>query len=243
LVVADSETRAMLITAGQQIHEFHELDLARRSVRRWATLRLFAVASTYDGSVLTVADEDGIAFLTTAEAKPRVIWRELDREHPVVSLERAKSGISALVRAPQRSYELWNWKAPMALLRQRPVVDLSGIRRAAVLASGHVVVLDDRSLMMVYSGVSRQHIGPAGSEAAVLASGDTYALVEPQADHTLVTLRRHDDTQPLAHLRMPALVVGMRAMADRVVIWDVDGRVVAIDLERMLVDADFRTTI
>ncbi|HZM81000.1 MAG TPA: bpX6 domain-containing protein [Candidatus Limnocylindrales bacterium] len=244
LVVADSATRVMLIAVGQQIHEFHELDLARRRVRRYAALRVSAVASTYDGSILTVTDEDGIAFLATGEDKPRVIWRELDRYHRVVLLERAPSGISALVRVPNSGkHELWTWNAPAALLRQRPAVDLTAIRYATVLASGHVVTLADTNLNLLHNGQWRKRIAPAETTATLLASGDAYALVEPQTDHIRVTVRRGDNPQPLAHLHMPQPPAGLRASADRVVIWGQDARVVAIDLDQRLVDADFRTTI
>lgn len=243
LAVADSATRAMLIAAGKHVHEFHELDLAGRRVRRWAALRVSMVASSYDGSILTVADEDGIAFIATGEAAPRVIWRELDRQRPVALLERARSGISALVEVPQSGrHELWSWNAPTALLRHRPAVDLSQVRYAAVLAGGHLVAIADSELRLIQNGQWRRHVAVAGEGATVLASGDIYALAEPQADHTLVTLRRQVELQPLARLRLPEPIAGMRATPDRVVLWGSDSRVVAVDLEHGVVDADFRTT-
>ncbi|HEY3717682.1 MAG TPA: hypothetical protein VGL39_24410 [Jatrophihabitantaceae bacterium] len=101
----------------------HPLDLVTRRFRLWATLRLATILPTYDGGVVTVVDEDGVALIDVLPDQPRVLWRELDREHRVLRINRTPTRLTGLIDVPpalpggSRTEQLWAWELPSMTLR------------------------------------------------------------------------------------------------------------------------------
>ena len=122
IVAADHGGCALLVAVRDDVAEFRRLDLATRKVEYWTTLRVRTIASTFDGATLVVVDENGIAVLAVdlaAGDKPRVIWRELDRDWTVVGLERTPRSVAAWLLDRQGEPNRWRWDLPSWTLRQR----------------------------------------------------------------------------------------------------------------------------
>lgn len=243
IVAADNGARALLVTVSNDIHEFHQLDLRSRQTTRWAALRASHILKSYDGDIVTIVDSDGLAFLRTSERQPRAIWRELDAAHQVALIERSRDNLTALLRTPAGTHELWRWDTPTLMLRERRPLALGSIRTAGVLASGHLVSADEGGVHVHPNGQKRQLIAPATAATALVCDGDMYAIIEPGAEAVTLTLRGGLSPEPAAVARYPGNVTGMRCSAGRAVLWTGTGRVTALDLNNPGVVADFRTTI
>jgi hypothetical protein len=130
LVVADHGGTVLMVSHNGDDREIYRLDLATRTVRRWTTLRVREVLSSFDGGVLPVVDDDGIAFLDTTAETPRIIWRELDISQTVVRIGRTPSALTALVQTaptaltPNALTQLWSWDLPESPRRVRRLFSL-----------------------------------------------------------------------------------------------------------------------
>ncbi len=128
------------------------------------------------------------------------------------------------------------------MLRQRPYLNVRGVRDMVVIGSGHLITLE-RDLIRRHSGNSVRTVGTTTLDARLIADGDAYAEVKPDGEATTVTIRTGDRATPIARISYPGSPAGLRFVEEHVVLWDGAGRVTAIGTERDQVTADFRTVI
>jgi hypothetical protein len=241
IVMADSGTRAMLVTDADDIHEFHRLDLVDRRVTRWASLRARQVLPGYDGTVLTIVDDDGIAFLRTDE-EPRVIWRELDRSYRVERIARVPGRLSAILRTAAGTHELWRWDTPSVMLRGLTPFDGDGTDVVA-LGSGHLIRLDGDGLRVRGVGASTMHpTGPAVPGGTLSSDGDAYAVTAIGTEGVRTTVRVGSERVPVAELGF-AGVPRMRASAGHLVFIGESGDIAVVSIQDRSVEAHFRTSV
>jgi hypothetical protein len=81
------------------------------------------------------------------------------------------------------------------------------------------------------------------SERSLLASGDTYAVIETVDDGFSVTVRLGTDVEPVAKLRFPQRPETMRATPDHVVFTMAYGRVVVLSVRDRAIVANIRTSL
>jgi hypothetical protein len=255
LIVADHGGSALLAARRGTISEVHRLDLASRQVRRWATLRARLLLSSFDGGLLTVVDDDGIALLDTLADPPRVVWRELDGDKTVHLIGRSPTSLTALVSYPlglsrETYFEVWRWELPSMTLRRRSHVRVHDALRAAVLTTGRLLTLrpdsDGSSLRLRWhegQGVLDERRLPADPATAILSSGDVQAVLVP-SDNGIVAEVTEPPRAPAVRAAFPvAEDIGMRVHADIVTIWDAHGRIVAADLREPRLRTSLRTRI
>ncbi|MEU4391929.1 bpX6 domain-containing protein [Kribbella sp. NPDC023855] len=152
LVVADHGGTALLVTRSDSLQTIHRLDLATRTIRRWTTLPPWHLLPSYDGGLVTVIDETGLAFVDTLSSRPRTVWRELDPQHGVVAINRTPDLLTAVVTVmPANStqepqLQLLRWQLPSMTLRVRRNLPRDILTESQALLPDRFVVADGDSL-------------------------------------------------------------------------------------------------
>ncbi|MEV6103189.1 bpX6 domain-containing protein [Streptomyces sp. NPDC051940] len=237
LITADHGGAALLATHRGEVTDLHRLDLATRRVRHWAALRVTALPTSYDGGVLAVADEDGLAFLETRAAPPRALWRELDRDHTVLRLARTPEVLSAAVLVPPAFGDgapvpqIWVWELPGLTLRARADLPAPPLN---LLAGGQTLTVDrsQSGARLVAAGRDGTTLGPLPAHTrAFLTDGDTLALELDEESALSVTLVHRRGVTPWAGVSFPpgGEVQRVRVHGELVTVYDEEGRIVVVD--------------
>ncbi|MEV6520701.1 hypothetical protein AB0M43_02005 [Longispora sp. NPDC051575] len=244
IVLADHGASALLVAHRDTVADVRILDLATRRLRYWATLRVSRIVDSYDGGHLLVTDADGIAVLDTTADGPRVVWRELQRDIPVLHLARtATSCAAALAIDGQTGY--WRWDMPGWHLRIRPtlpdrspdtVVNAAGFHLGTLNGTPHIAHGDVQRPAEIRE--------PGDQPYALLANGDAHALALADADSDGATLHIGTGLSATATtlITFPAAApeqIGMRAHDGTLTAWHPDGRVAVVTGARPT--ANFRT--
>lgn len=247
LVVADNGASALLVRRAGSLLDVHRLDLLSRRVRHWALLRARLIATSYDGVVAVVVDDDGIAFFDTLSDAPRVLWRELDAATEVFAVNRTADRLTAIVGTRgQGLVELWVWELSSQLLRVRRRLDLTPELTALVTADAAALLRTDDgdgdAKLACLRGHDRPVVTPIPSEDAVSADDVVVLLQRPVGSQLLATLEVPDQIEPL-HVTFPvdAGRVAVHARAGTVTLHDDTGRIVALDGASGEVLASFAT--
>lgn len=241
LVVADHGGTALLVTRSDSLQTIHRLDLATRTVRRWTTLPPWQLLPSYDGGLVTVIDETGLAFVDTLSRRPRTLWRELDALHGVVGINRTPDLLTAFVTVmPANStqepqLQLLSWQLPSMTLRVRRILSPDTMTESQALLPGQLVVADENGLTsyernshptkrelpnrwLASSGKALAHLGHvAGDPLTIEYDGRQVASVD-QA--TSPSLRDHDGL---------------------ITLWTLDGQIAIIDPRAPKLLANFHT--
>jgi hypothetical protein len=191
--------------------------------------------------VLTVADNDGIAFLDTLSDRPKVLWRELDKDHSVWAINRSPGSLTALVSvkpdplARQWRLDLLSWELPMLALRLRRTIPKDATHGENAALPGQLVVSDQQQ-----GAVTRyaQHQEPDKRGFGMpISSGDALGLVTPDCsmdiqvgDRLVASVACPDQPQ-------------LRLHDGLVTVWAQDGRIAVIDSGSSKVMANFRTRL
>src|SRR5258708_7473205 len=231
------------------------LDLVSRQVRAWSTLRLKHVLPSFDGSILVVIDDDGIALLDALADPPRILWRELDRDTRILRIARTPPSLTALVNlAPamtsgKRLTQLWSWQLPDMTLRLRRNLDLSDDILAGIVTSGQLVTLEDRSSsgasILRYEGYKDAVVVAANlaTDSTIDSSGSTYAIVTPDAEGgaglSVMTGMRHVVQAKL----FDSEGIGIREHDERLTIWNRAGCLAAVRITTSNLSANLRTSL
>jgi hypothetical protein len=243
LVVADHGGSALLIRRSATLSTIHRLDLAERRIRLWTTLPSWTILPSFDGSVLTVIDDDGLAFLDTLSDRPKVLWRELDRTQRVgQDINRSPEALTALVGIEPGNVnkkwrlELISWELPSLTLRlRRPIEDQ--LEQFTATLPGRFVTSDLTNLSRYV-----QHQKPvlqenvfrlpySSGEALGLMSGEGVFEIEVK-DRLVATVDCPDQRRP-----------GLRLHDGLVTVWTQDGRVAVIDSGNSKVLGNLRTRL
>jgi hypothetical protein len=242
LVVADHGGTALLISVSNTLQTIRQLELADRRIRPWTTLPLWTILPSYDGSVLTVVDDDGLAFLDTLSARPKVLWRELDRTHAVRTINRSPEALTALVSippdewAPERRIELLYWELPSLAMRLRRSLGRDEDFKQPAALPGRLVTIGDEGLIRygpqkLVEGQKIDLTLHSNGEALSLMLGNGVMEIEVK-DQLVATVDRPDTRRP-----------GLRLHDGLVTVWTGDGRLAVIDSGRREVLANFRTVL
>lgn len=238
LVIADHGGSALLASQYGQVLALHHVDLATGKLRRGPTLAAKSVLKTFDGALLTVVDEDGIAFVDVTVSPPTALWRELDRNASVHDISRDRTSLTALVSlaAPTAGVamtELWHWSLPDLKLRSRTPVDLTDVLAGATLVAGQLATLRSRpdGWWLQWRSERRLHEGLRLEQPATLVgSGNVIALVTEETDGAHAQLRTGFPLKALPSLRFPGgSALSMRTHGDVATVWDWRGRVIALN--------------
>ncbi|HET9657404.1 MAG TPA: bpX6 domain-containing protein [Kineosporiaceae bacterium] len=250
LVVADHGRTALLLGWGETTVDVHHLDLTTRKLRHWAHLSARRAVGTFDGALLTLIDDQGLAVLDTTASRPRTVWRELEPGVTVHDLARGPGWITALVQGPAVSVDLvpqlWSWQLPQMILRHRSPVALTtqdgggSLRGAAVAAAAGLLALHDHDTgpVLTLQNTAGRAIAQATGESlvAVLGSGPFHAAVHQQEGALTVDVlapwqpapRPWPEAVVRVHFRNAA-AIGIRDHDGVVTIHDSRGRIVAVD--------------
>jgi hypothetical protein len=241
LVVADNGASALLVRQAGPIREIHRLDLSTRRVRPWTVLRLATLLRSYDGGIATVVDDGGVALLDTLSDQPRILWRELDREHRVLRINRTPTRLTALIDVPPplpgraRSIQLWAWELPSMTLRLRRLVRVDASCRDGVVFGDTAVLLtadeEGADPKLVHWHEYRKPITtPAAPQTTIGASGAAFAVIRPTGDDTLMTVDV-DGRQAAVYATFATsdAELALREHAGIITAWDRAGRIVAAD--------------
>lgn len=247
LVVADHGSTALVVADHEGACELSRLDLVSRRLRRWATLRARTTAETFDGGLLAVVDDDGVAFVDTLADQPRVTWRELGPGARVHRLSRTPDSLAALFTAPDApgAVQLWRWDLPALTLRYRTHVETDGVATADVLADGTMVALayaEEGGLgLRVYASGSTPVLRALPADAGVATSGNAYAVWTPGLT---VDVGIELGPRPVLRSVFPGgTAVGLRVHGRLLTIWDARGRILTYDLDQRQVVANLRTSL
>jgi hypothetical protein len=250
LVVADHGRTALLLGWGETTVDIHHLDLTTRKLRHWAHLPARRAVGTFDGALLTLIDDQGLAVLDTTAARPRTVWRELEPGVAVHDLARGPGWMSALVQGPSVSIDLvpqlWSWQLPQMILRHRSPIALAAsdgdgsLRSVAVAAGTGLLALHDSEAapmltLHVLTGRAVAH-ATGDSLVAVLGTGPFHAAVHGQNEGLTVDVLAPQQPDPhpwpeaLIRVHFPnAAAIGLRDHDDVVTVHDRRGRIVAVD--------------
>ncbi|MEV4825164.1 bpX6 domain-containing protein [Micromonospora sp. NPDC049274] len=236
LVVADHGANLLLVARRGPSSELRVLDLSTRRLRPPVAVAAHRVLPSYDGALVTVVDDDGLAFVDLTADAPRVAWRELDAGSVVLDVARSPTSLAALVRLTHQpgsgavSTEVWRWSLPSLMLRDRRVVDLDGLSSAGVLASSTLVTTRHDEHADTYHVTGH---GAAGltldAKPTLLASGGLSALrLDGPFDTTVET------ADGALRVVFPQAVgaIGLREHAGALTVWEQNGRLVVIDRVR-----------
>ncbi|MDQ1654120.1 MAG: hypothetical protein QOI35_3320, partial [Cryptosporangiaceae bacterium] len=246
LAVADGGGSVVLVAHRGEVRELHRLDLVARRVRPWLSVRAARVLQSFDGGLLPIVDDYGLAFLDAAASTPRVLWREFDRDTHVIDIARSPGSMAALVQLPAHgggaALELWRWDLPSLMLRERTPVVPGDADGHALSASGLLLTRhpdpDGASLRL-----GGELLRTAPPDTRLLASGEVMAVATPTGIQTVVDVGTEIGA-PVARVAIPdAGDVGIRHHANIITVRDSRGRVVAVDLVARGVVADLRTTL
>ncbi|MEH1166938.1 bpX6 domain-containing protein [Micromonospora sp. CPCC 205539] len=234
LVVADHGANVLLVARRGHSCEVRGLNLSTRRLRPPVAITAERVLPSYDGALLTVVDDDGIAFVDLTGDSPRITWRELDSSTTVLDIARSPTSLAALVRISDQPglgaarTEVWRWDLPSIMLRTRRTVDLDGLASVAVLASSTLVTTSHDEHTGTY------HVTGHGTadwtldtEPTLLAGGEVSALRMARPDDTTVDIADGD-----LRIVFPPGVgpIGIRRHVDTLTTWEQDGRLVVVDL-------------
>lgn len=227
IVLADHGGTAMLLAARESVADVARLELASRRLRHWATIAVRQVADSYDGGHLIVVDDDGIAVLDAFDARPRVVWRELDPAYTILRLARTPSSCAAVISHQDR-VSLWRWDMPGWHLRLRQQLDVQSVSVVAS-AAGYL-----RELAM----------DPAASDprATLLGSGDAHAQATAAGTATTIEIGLGATRDTRLRATFPDASpdhICLREQAGTVTMWHRDGRVLTATAAGLL--ASLRT--
>ncbi|MFJ1708358.1 bpX6 domain-containing protein [Kitasatospora sp. NPDC088346] len=251
LVPADHGGVVLLVARYGEVCEISRLDLATRAVRRWTALRVRQVAGSFDGRLLIVEDEDGIAVLDTLADRPTVVHRELGPdERPVGRIARTASGCTVLVAAGTR-LERWRWDLPGWDLRSRHQLDADR-PPAGLLGSGPVITVlpatVEAGTSIEWSGeqpTARRALGEV-PDPTVLTDGDCHVLAVPGAAGSVrLDAGVGADPTPRCSVLVPAADpagAGVRQHGGGLTLWHRTGRIVATSDDGRTVLANLRVT-
>ncbi|MET8525937.1 bpX6 domain-containing protein [Micromonospora sp. NPDC005172] len=247
LVVADHGGSVLVVAQRGATCEIRGLDLSTRRLRPPIAVSARRVLPSYDGTLLPVVDDDGLAFVELTSDAPRIAWRELDASSAVLDIARSPTSLAAVVRitGPQGhgagTTEVWRWDLPSLMLRTRRAVDLDGLTGVAVLASSTLVTTSQDE-----QGGTHQVVGHGANTLTldtpptVLTSGATSALRVDSRSVTTVEIADRD----LRVVFPPAVdTVGVREHAGTLAMWEPEGRLVVVDLARRQPVARLRTRL
>jgi hypothetical protein len=208
-------------------------------VRQWAILRQMTILPSFDGGSAVVVDEDGIALLDVLADKPRVLWRELDRDHRVVRIGRTPGQLTALIDTPpavgqtQRMTQLWTWQLPDMTLRVRRNIDMGDNVSDAAVCDGSLVLLtasDGDPKLHHFRDYREPVVTAAAQDTVIRASGAAFTVQRPLNDQMMCTVDVGD--QPgIVYATFPDTTqpIGVREHAGIVTLWDPTGRIVAAE--------------
>jgi hypothetical protein len=247
LVVADHGGSVLVVAHRGSTCEIRGLDLSTRRLRPPIAVPARHVLPSYDGTLLSVVDDDGLAFVELTSGAPRIAWRELDASSAVLDIARSPTSLAALVRVTGQqglgaaSTEVWRWDLPSLMLRSRRAVDLDGLTGVAVLASSTLVTTSQDE-----QGGAHQVVGHGAATLTldtpptVLVSGGTSALRVDSLSDTSVEIADRD----LRVVFPPAVdAVGIRGHAGALAVWEPEGRLVVVDLADRQPVARLRTRL
>lgn len=241
LVVADNGSSALLVRRAGSTCDIRRLDLVTRRVRPWTLLRLTAVVRSYDGGIVTVVDDRGIALLDVLATQPRVLWRELDPDHRVLRIDRTPTRLTAFLDVPpplpggSRSTQLWAWELPSMTLRVRRIIAPERDSRDAAVLADQVVILvaDDHGgdpKLVHTREYSKPITTPAPPGATISANGAAFGVTRPVGAERLMTVDVGDRSAAVyATFPVDEDDLGLREHAGIVTVWDRSGRIVAAD--------------
>ncbi|PZS31664.1 MAG: hypothetical protein DLM58_11315 [Pseudonocardiales bacterium] len=241
LIVADNAASALLVRRAGAIWEIQRLDLLTRRVRPWTVLRQHEMVRSFDGSVVIGVDADGIAMLDVLSDHPRVLWRELDREHRVLRINRTPAQLTALIEIPaltgqtERSLQLWVWELPSMTLRvRRDVVPAAELIDAVVIDGSAVLLTDDGD-----GDAKLAYLQAYGAQIVTSTAPGTTLRTDGTA---LANVRQLEDGRTLASVDLGnraaamyatfpagAEAAGLREHAGILTMWDPLGRIVAAE--------------
>ncbi len=199
LVVADHGRTVLLLGRGETTVDIHHLDLATRRARHRAHLSAQRIVGSFDGAVLILEDDHGLAFLDITAPRPRLLWRELGPEIAVHSLARGPGWLSALVQGAVVSVDgvpqLWSWSLPDLTLRHREPVRITApnapgqLRGVAAAAGTGLLTLHDTGsgpLLTLYRNAGRKFGRVTDPRAVgVLAAGPLHAVLRSEEDRPM----------------------------------------------------------
>ncbi|MDQ2836079.1 MAG: bpX6 domain-containing protein [Actinomycetota bacterium] len=254
LVVADHGESALLVSRSRNEQQVWRLDLATGKVRRWTTLRVRQIVDSFDGSMVTVLDEDGIALIDVLSERPRVIRRELDNTMQVLALTRTGTDMTALLsiptvgRAGERHFGLWRWDVPSMVLRVRRHLmfpDGTGLIQAAV-CSGTVIArtsgpMGERLVRYHEYGVGEQLDFPVDSRLFFAAQGRA-AIIGHASDSGECHGRIYVAGRTIADYVGPS-DIAMTEHNGIVTLFSADGRIAAVSSRPTRLQAKLRTRL
>ncbi|WP_328330310.1 bpX6 domain-containing protein [Kribbella sp. NBC_00382] len=238
LVVADHGGTALLVTKSESLQTINRLDLATRTVRPWTTLPSWKLLESYDGGTVTVIDEDGLSFVDTLSARPKILWRELDALHGIVAVNRTPDVLSLLAnvtfadRVLQPKVQLFSWELPSMTLRHRRNLPPEGLGWSQAVLPDQVVAAGDE--LTSY----RRQENPATRELPareLISSGNALGLLTEDGRLTI-----EFDGREVAAVDCP-IQPRLRERDGLVTLWLADGRIAVIDPAGPTVLANFRT--
>ena len=255
VVMADHGGSAILVARYGSDDQLRRLDLATRKVRAWTTLSSRYLLPSFDGSLLTIIDDDGIALIDALADKPRVLWRELDRNNMVRGITRSAANLTALVDVPpatptgERRLELWSWDLPGMTLRIRKPISLSVDVVDMTVVPGALLTLAGPPGAPLVLSSHRGYTTPAvlatglPAESALVSSGSSHVVLSPHPpDGCSLTVAVAGTT--LAEFTLTAgKEVGIREHRDRLAIWTPTGALTVLDRSHAELLAEFRTML
>jgi hypothetical protein len=248
IVAADHGRAALLLGWGETTVDVHRLDLTSRKVRRWAHVPASRAAGSFDGALLTVIDDAGLAVLDTTSPRPRTVWRDLAAGVAVHGLVRGPDWLAALVQGAAVGVDLvpqlWSWSLPELTLRHRSPIRLPAAEAGPLLG---LAVGAGSGLLRLHrpaSGPLLTLYGASGEEQARATSPDLVAVLADGPFHATV---RDGDGQLTVDVLMPwqprswpvpsirvglthAVAAAMRVLGNVVTVHDHRGRVVGVDV-------------
>ncbi|WP_433132837.1 bpX6 domain-containing protein [Micromonospora sp. CA-240977] len=244
LVVADHGANVLLVARRGSSCDVRALDLSTRRLRPSVAVTARHVLSSYDGALLTVVDDDSIAFVDLTVDVPRVTWRELDPSIAVLDIARSPTSLAALVRITGRPgfdaahTEVWRWDLPALMLRMRRPVDLDGLDGVALLASAALLTTSHDEHTDTYQVKGHGAAVRTVEGRPTLLAGGGMRIDRP----TQTTVEVTDGN--LRVVFPPAVgAIGIRRHADALTVWEENGRLVVVDLTRRQAVARLRTRL
>lgn len=238
IVLADNFASALLLRNAGGLCEVSRLDLVTRRVQTWSVLRHHRMLSSFDGGSAVIIDADGIALLDVLGNRPRILWRELDRNHRVLRIGRVASELTALIEVPpttgQRgpTLQLWSWELPSMTLRTRRHIDQTPDIIDAAVCAGSVVLQTAGSAgdpkLSYIRGYKNPIITTAAPDTLITASGDAFVVEHRLTERWMCTVDL--GARPAAiHATFPAgeQPINVREHAGIITLWDDAGRIVA----------------
>jgi serine/threonine protein phosphatase PrpC len=252
IVLSDHGDRAIIVATRGQSQRMARIDLVRRRAQRWMDAAMREFASTFDGSVWFVANEQGVYAIDALDEGFQSIWELTNPGSYPDGVARTANGASFLV-----GREVWLIELPSYRLRTRrtlpPMEKCVQCSKIELASNGSAICWVSDESTTSYGPVVHHAHAPAWvslgahvergefAQTAIDESGSFGAFCHRVVDTCILKVFELREKRLLLEMHLEgAGRVSMRFQGKNLVVADESGRAIVVDVQRGKVVFEWR---